>query len=597
MLGKGARLLAVAFMLALVSMAVIQALVTRRFDRGLELLGERELLAKATHIATELSLAGQADANAGAQDAPRVLPELERRRWQPRVSKLAQLSHTHVTLWDNTGRLVGDSAPEALVGSAGASTPPAVGGETAVIPENSAERRASIRHDVELPVSLGGGSTGTVRVASVLAQGDIAATAGGLDFVSVFLLALLMAAGMAAVASLLSARTARTLTGVATRIAEGDLEARAHISGNDELARLGRALDRLAENLRSTLSELRSERDRQDDILSGMQEGVLLLNRERRVAHVNPALRNLLALSADVVGRLPIEIIRNASLTELLNQAYEAGTPLSREIELSGPAAARVLVRIAPLGGPRGGLLAVFVDVTNLRHLEAVRREFVANASHELRTPIASIHSAAETLVGGVASDPVTRERFLGIIARNATRLKNLVDDLLDLSKLESRTFNVPLRPTLVAAVVRSTFNALGEAADKKQIRLVQRVDPALEAQADPQALEHVLTNLVENAIRYCPSGSEVTISTELSGTSMRLLVADNGPGIPEEHLSRLFERFYRVDAGRSRELGGTGLGLAIVKHWVEVMNGEVGVSSRPGHGSTFSVSLGVSQQ
>jgi two-component system phosphate regulon sensor histidine kinase PhoR len=328
-----------------------------------------------------------------------------------------------------------------------------------------------------------------------------------------------------------------------------------------------------------------------------MQEGVLLLNRERRVAHVNPALRNLLALSADVVGRLPIEIIRNASLTELLNEAFESMTPLSREIELSGPAPARVLVRIAPLGGPRGGLLAVFVDVTNLRHLETVRQQFVANASHELRTPIASIHSAAETLAGGVANDPATRERFLGIIARNATRLKNLVDDLLDLSKLESRTFNVPLRPTLVAAVVRSTFNALGEAAEKKQIKLVQRVDPALEVQADPQALEHVLTNLVENAIRYCPSGSEVTVSTELSGSSVRLAVADNGPGISEEHLSRLFERFYRVDAGRSRELGGTGLGLAIVKHWVEVMKGEVVVTSKLGQGSTFTVSLGVAAQ
>jgi two-component system phosphate regulon sensor histidine kinase PhoR len=581
-LAKAARLLAVALALSLVAMLVLERLVERRFERTLAALDERELRAKATHIATELSRGGplaNAESSSGVAAGASIPASAP---WQERVSNLARLSHTHVTVWDNTGRLVGDST----LGD----TPPDVA-------KVSADRHLSAPRDVELPVSLGGGSTGTVRVASVLAQGDVARAVGGLDFVTVFLLALLMAAGMAAVASLLSARTARTLTGVATRIAEGDLDARAHISGNDELARLGRALDRLAENLRSTLSELRSERDRQDDILSGMQEGVLLLNRERRVAHVNPALRNLLALSADVVGRLPIEIIRNASLTELLNEAFEASTPLSREIELSGPAPARVLVRIAPLGGPRGGLLAVFVDVTNLRHLETVRQQFVANASHELRTPIASIHSAAETLAGGIANDPATRERFLGIIARNATRLKNLVDDLLDLSKLESRTFNVPLRPTLVAAVVRSTFNALSEAAEKKQIKLSQRVEPTLEVQADPQALEHVLTNLVENAIRYCPSGSEVTVSTELDGSSVRLAVADNGPGISEEHLSRLFERFYRVDAGRSRELGGTGLGLAIVKHWVEVMKGEVVVTSRLGQGSVFTVSLGVASQ
>jgi two-component system phosphate regulon sensor histidine kinase PhoR len=596
MFRKAARLLAVAFVLGLITTALIERLVTRRFQHGLTLLTERELRAKATHIATELSRASRADAGDPTPQAPGGSRATDAALWQARVSKLAQLSHTHVTLWDDTGRLVGDHAP-GLMAPGTPTHAPLRGAAEGALTEDSAERELPERQDVELPVSLGNGSTGTVRVASVLAQGDVAATVGGVDLISVFLLALLMAAGMAAIASLLSARTARTLTGVATRIAEGDLDARAHIAGNDELARLGRALDRLAENLRSTLSELRSERDRQDDILSGMQEGVLLLDRHRRVAHVNPALRNLLTLSADVVGRLPIEIIRNASLTEFLNEAFEASTALSREIELTGPAPARVLVRIAPLGGPRGGLLAVFVDVTNLRHLETVRQQFVANASHELRTPIASIHSAAETLVGGIANDPATRERFLGIISRNATRLKNLVDDLLDLSKLESRGFDVPLRPTLVAAVVRSTFNALGEAAEKKQIRLIQRVDQGLEVQADPQALEHVLTNLVENAIRYCPGGSEVTVATERTGSSVRLTVADDGPGIPEEHLSRLFERFYRVDAGRSRELGGTGLGLAIVKHWVEVMNGEVGVTSRLGQGSVFTVSLGVAAQ
>lgn len=620
LLARGAKLFAVALVLSGLALVLLERWSAHRHAAALAARHDRELVAKAMHIAAELSRLARADregdgaTRAATRDAPDLAlpsgaradgdglpagaerPGLTQPPWSQRVARLARISHTHVTLWDDTGSLLGAGSPEGEDGVASDLRQAAEFDPSAVLPalpEASPSDPSSSRR-VRLPVDLGGEGTGTVSVISTFASGDVVASIGGPDPVSILLLALGMAAGMAVVSSLVGARTARTLTVVATRIAEGDLDARARLGGNDELARLGRALDRLAENLRSTLSELRAERDRQDDILRGMQEGVLLLDRERRVAHVNPALRNLLALSADVVGRMPIEIIRNAGLTELLNDAFDRGEPMSRELELSGPVPARVLVRITPLAGPRGGLLAVFVDVTNVRHLETVRQQFVANASHELRTPIASIHSAAETLNAGAAADPAARERFLGIIARNAARLKHLVEDLLDLSRLESRGFSVPLRPTAVIAVVRSTFHALGEAAERKGIRLVQRVDPELEVQADAQALEHVLSNLIENAIRYCPSGAEVIVSTRVEGDVARLAVSDDGPGIPEEHLSRLFERFYRVDAGRSRELGGTGLGLAIVKHWVEVMNGEVDVESRVGEGSTFTVRLEV---
>jgi two-component system phosphate regulon sensor histidine kinase PhoR len=222
-----------------------------------------------------------------------------------------------------------------------------------------------------------------------------------------------------------------------------------------------------------------------------------------------------------------------------------------------------------------------------------MRRDFVANVSHELRTPVTSIRSAAETLIDGAANDPAASQAFIGIIDRNAQRLQQLVEDLLDLSRIESRGFRLSLEPVDLKPLFSQVLGLFRERASKKNVLLEERcAGDVPKVRSDRRALEHVLTNLIDNAVKYAGAGSHVWVSVATSAEVVTVSVGDNGPGIDERHLPRIFERFYRVDAGRSREVGGTGLGLSIVKHLVEAMGGTVSVESKLNHGTTFSFSL-----
>jgi two-component system phosphate regulon sensor histidine kinase PhoR len=388
------------------------------------------------------------------------------------------------------------------------------------------------------------------------------------------------------------------LTDAAKRMTEGDLAVRTRLDGQDELSELGHALDRMAGSLSTTMGQLRAERDLQRRILEAMQEGVVVVDREGHIVLVNPAVRAMLLIGAEAVGKLLIETVRHAELDELLAEARESHFATPAEIELPGLKPRRLLVHASPLSGDDERLLVVFVDVTDLRRLESLRRDFVANASHELRTPIAAVRSATETLHSGALDDPPAAARFIDIIERNAQRLQSLVEDMLDLSKLESNEFKLKRERVELGSVVPIVLALFRERADKKGVRLTAEMPgQPIAIEGDPRALEHVLSNLVDNAVKYCPSGSRVVVSAVREDDRVRLVVSDTGPGIPAEHLPRLFERFYRVDAGRSRELGGTGLGLSIVKHMVEAMRGAVSVDSQVGKGSTFTVSLGAPKE
>jgi two-component system phosphate regulon sensor histidine kinase PhoR len=266
---------------------------------------------------------------------------------------------------------------------------------------------------------------------------------------------------------------------------------------------------------------------------------------------------------------------------------------VSGEIEVGDLKPRRLLVHAAALPDEPGGLLAVFVDVTDLRRLEMIRRDFVANVSHELRTPIATIRSAAETLRRAIDAGPEAAADFIQIIERQAERLQHLVEDLLDLSRIESRQFRLALESVPVGPMIEHILPAFREQAAAKRLRVSTEIPRDLRSvRADRRALEQILTNLIENAVKYGGDGGTVTVRASTEGERVRISVADTGPGIEAAHLPRLFERFYRVDAGRSRELGGTGLGLSIVKHLVEAMGGKVSVDSAPGRGTTFTFTL-----
>jgi two-component system phosphate regulon sensor histidine kinase PhoR len=319
------------------------------------------------------------------------------------------------------------------------------------------------------------------------------------------------------------------------------------------------------------------------ELLAAMPDAAALVSREGWVRVSNAAF-DTLAVSGRSLGLTPLEITRSVELSNAVKRALE-GTTRSLDLTIN-----RSVYRanLAPL--LRGEVLVILRDVTDARRAEAARRDFIANASHELKTPISAIHAAAETLADGAVKDPAAAKSFVDIIARHAKRMARLVDDMLDLSRIETRQWKLELIPVDATAVARQVVDLLRVTAREKGLTLGSEVPEGAMVRGDPRAVEQVLVNLVDNAVKYTPRGS-VTIRAEKDGNSWILTVADTGVGIEAHHLPRLFERFYRVDPGRSREQGGTGLGLAIVKHLVQAMSGDVGVESGP-EGSRFWVRL-----
>ncbi|MGZ3416231.1 MAG: HAMP domain-containing sensor histidine kinase [Polyangiales bacterium] len=376
-----------------------------------------------------------------------------------------------------------------------------------------------------------------------------------------------------------------------------DLGIRTRVKGEDEVGQLGEALDELAGWVGSEKEELEQDRNRLVAILESMAEGVLVTSAQGVVVLANAALRQMFLLDRAIVGRSPIEAIRLAGLDEILARAEESETGASGEIELGGMRPRRVLVRVAPMpkddDDERAPLVAVFNDVTELRRLESVRRDFVANVSHELRTPIAAISSSAETLADGAIHDPKAAEEFVDIIGRHATRLRRLVEDLLELSRIEAKEWKLEIAPHDPDELLGAAIDAVAVHAAERKAKITRSVAPDVGmVRADRRALDQILVNLIDNAVKYGGAQPTIEVSVAREGNEVIFRVRDHGPGIEPRHLTRIFERFYRVDAGRSRAVGGTGLGLSIVKNLVEVMRGTVEVESEVSVGTTFVVSL-----
>jgi two-component system phosphate regulon sensor histidine kinase PhoR len=352
-------------------------------------------------------------------------------------------------------------------------------------------------------------------------------------------------------------------------------------------ADLGRDVRELADLLTRRAQRVRAAELAADpieqELLAAYPDAAALVSREGWVRVSNAAF-DTLAAKGRAHGLTPLEITRSAELSEAVKRALE-GTPRRLDLTLGRHV---YLVHIAPL--LRGEVLLLMRDVTDARRAEATRRDFVANASHELRTPIAAIRAAAETLLAGAVDDPKTAREFVDIVARHAERLSRLTQDLLDLSRIESRQLRIETTVLDAAPIGRQVVELLAPSAKEKGLALASDIPDGTRIRADARALEQVLVNLVENGIKYTLQGG-VTLSAALDGGSAVLTVSDTGPGIDRHHLPRIFERFYRVDPGRAREFGGTGLGLAIVKHLVLAMGGDVGVESGPS-GTRFEVRL-----
>jgi two-component system phosphate regulon sensor histidine kinase PhoR len=410
----------------------------------------------------------------------------------------------------------------------------------------------------------------------------------------------LLAIGVAVVIGLfVSRRVTRPLRGMeaaARRMAEGDLTRAVPVSGSDEIAALGIALNRTAVALREKIERLDDEQAKVRTILDGMTEGVVALDDRGRLLLLNPAARSMFGVESEgAEGRSFLEVIRQKGLLDLVDEVRATGEPARHELELGPPVSRVVAARGAPLGlgGEAAGVLLVLHDVTELRRLERVRSEFVANVSHELRTPLTCIKGYVETLLDGALDDPAHARRFLEVAGTHAERLDRLIDDLLELSNIESgRVTLVPMRLDL-GDVVTGVAAMFERRVAQNHQTLDHAVPPRIAVRADRDRLVQILVNLVDNAVKFTPEGGRVRIEAGPgSGGRIEVRVRDTGVGIPSTDLPRITERFYRVDRTRSRDLGGTGLGLAIVKHLVQAHGGELRIESALGHGTTVSFTL-----
>jgi len=369
---------------------------------------------------------------------------------------------------------------------------------------------------------------------------------------------------------------------------------RSTVRREDELGELARIINHSADQLQGRMAEIARDRGRTDAILSAMDDGVLAVDHRGTVVLANSSLGRALDLS-DAPGRHYLEVIRQREVGALIEEVLRTGERGEAEVEILHLRRVFTITGV-PFPGEEGtphGVVLTFNDATERHRLEAIRRDFVANASHELRTPLTSIRGFVEALEDGAVAEPPTAQRFLGKIRTHADRMAALVDDLLELSRLESGARAPDLVETRLAEVVEDVVASFAGAATRKDISLRRTDKGAPAVLTDPERLRRVLENLVDNAVKYTPTGGQVEVTTSGGPDgSARIEVADNGPGIAGEHLARIFERFYRVDKARSRELGGTGLGLSIVKHLAEGMGASVSVESEPGRGTRFTVTL-----
>ncbi|NLZ05674.1 MAG: HAMP domain-containing protein [Phycisphaerae bacterium] len=451
---------------------------------------------------------------------------------------------------------------------------------------------------VAVPIEEDGQSVAVIRAA--IPATDIDHTLNRI-YVAIVWAGLIVALGAAFLSLLISRRISQPITRmkrIAQLFAQGQLNIRVPEAGAAELDELASALNEMATQLQDRILTITRQRNEVKAILSSLVEGVLAVDSQGRIASVNPAAAQLLSLDpAHVQGRHIEEVVRNVGLQQFVRRTLESDQPTEGDVSFPDEGGRFFHVHGAGLADPqaeRGGAVIVLSDMTRIHRLENLRRDFVANVSHELKTPVTSIQGFVEALLDGGSGDPEQSQRYLGIIAKHAERLNAIIDDLLSLSRLEEGAEkrailfeDVKLRPVLETAI-----ELAGVRAEQKRIKAELSCDASISARVNAPLLEQAIVNLVDNAVKYSDEGTTVSIEVVQQDRETAISVKDAGCGIPPEHLARIFERFYVVDKGRSRKLGGTGLGLAIVKHITLVHGGHVGVESAPGRGSTFTLHL-----
>lgn len=394
-------------------------------------------------------------------------------------------------------------------------------------------------------------------------------------------------------------RPIRELTNATEDIAAGKYPSRISVPTGDELELLARSFEHMSKELNARERLLRESMQRHATVLGGMIEGVIAVDREQHVLFANVAAGRKFKFSPeDVEGKPLLEVVRSHELWKIVEQALQTREHCQGEIQWKSDLQLTLEVHATPLPGqPCPGVVLVLHDITDLKRLEGMRQQFVANVSHELKTPLSSIKAYTETLLSGALEDNRHARTFLSRIDVQADRLHDLILDMLSLARIESGQVTLDLADVPLAQVVENCLHEYEARADAAEINLENQVDSqSLKVRADEEGLLQILGNLVDNAIKFTPAGGTITIRSHTEGDLAAIEVVDTGIGIAAEHHERLFERFYRVDKARSRELGGTGLGLSIVKHLCQAMGGSITVESAPKRGSIFRVQIPLAE-
>ncbi|MBI2344046.1 MAG: HAMP domain-containing protein [Deltaproteobacteria bacterium] len=525
-----------------------------------------------------------------------VLPE---RTWTPEridalADRIAAEIEARVTILDATGRVLGDSTLDgaALQQVENHLYRPEV--QAALVDTYGRSTRYSFTVKEEMMYVATRAGQGFVRVALPLQEmaflrrrvltGLVGAT--GLALVAAGFLAWLIARAFT--------RSWREMADVARQIAGGDLTRRLTIGRSDEFGTLARSINEMGENLQQHFFAITHERNQLLAILEGMTEGVLVADAEGKILLVNPPLTAMLGITGACVGATLLECVRNPEMHAAINNVLQHGVSDHREVFLRETGEKRsLMMHSRPLDfDGRHGVVALFYDMTRIRRLEDGRKEFVANVSHELKTPLTSIRGYTETLRGGALADPAVAQTFIEKIEKHAIQLQALVEDVLQLAESESGRMELHKTAQPLAPAIEAVRADVADFLAEKQLAFSSPMAGDHTVMADPHALKQILANLIENAMQYTPTGGAITVTAVQQAHACAITVADTGIGIPERDLPHIFERFYRVDRARSRDVGGTGLGLAIVKHLVHAHGGEITVASRPGEGSQFTVTL-----
>ncbi len=524
----------------------------------------------------------------------------EHARLERLVKNLGEKTTTRITLIRADGRVIADSNQNPLKMDNHARRPEvrtALSGRTGSSLRFSRTLQTRMMY-LAVPARDAGGISGVVRIAiPVGVIQEVLSTARSRIFVGIFMIALL-AAGSSLIVYRRISRPLQEMKQGAERFAGGELDYRLPIPDSGEIGGLAVALNRMAEQLKERIETILRQRNEQEALFAGMVESVLAVDLDRRILSMNRAAEEMFGISAGVArGRSLQEIVRNVDLHNFYEKVLRSGETLEEDLLLFTEGERNLQAHgtiLRDAGKRRSGVLIVLNDVTRIRRLEKVRRDFFDNVSHELKTPITSIKGYVETLLNGESHNTEDVQRFLRIVSDQTDRLTTLIEDLLSLSRIEqgAERGGIHLHPDGLLGVIRGAVRNSEEKAASRGIGIQVDCDPALLARINPNLLEQALSNLIDNAVKYGDPNGTIRVECARAGAEIELRVVDRGIGIAAEHHERLFERFYRVDKARSRREGGTGLGLAIVKHIAEAHGGRVAVESVPGQGSVFSIFL-----